>query len=132
MQITSRPTLNEKDLGTVKLPIGKAAGTGSVIILPKLSIAKASNIRGNGLVRDKTILIDQSVLRGKANLLEASARSRNGPQYRSQNNLFNNNGSRLEGAVNRAMSNPYGQEMPLLKTMKDPEDHSNFYIQQVR
>ena len=112
--------------------MGKAAGTGSVIILPKLSIAKASNIRGNGLVRDKTILIDQSVLRGKANLLEASARSRNGPQYRSQNNLFNNNRSRLEGAVNRAMSNPYGQEMPLLKTMKDPEDHSNFYIQQVR
>lgn len=115
----------------MKLPEGKAAGTGSVIILPKLSINKAANVRGHGLVRDNTVLIDQSVLRGKPNLLEASARSRNGPHYRSETSLLNNNGAKFQGAVNRAVSNPYGQEQPLLKTMNEAED-KNFYIQQVR
>ena len=98
-------------------------GDKSITILPTLPTVKKANIQGEGLVRDLNKINEHVSLQTKPNLLEKAERSRNNVSFNTEKNLKNRHGSSFEGAVNRAMFNPYGQERPILKTMEsDKED----------
>ena len=86
------------------------------IILPTLAMPRA-NARGHGLVRDETRRAAHPELSGRPSLIKASEKSRNTLRYNTERNLSNNHGSTFEGAINRSMLNPYGNDQPLLASM---------------
>lgn len=88
------------------------------VVLPEVLLKKA-NVYGQGLVRTDSAERDEHlILKGKPHLIDSAERSRNSIRYNTASNLRNRHGSVFEGAVHRAMLNPYGDERPLLKSME--------------
>ena len=87
------------------------------LILPSISPQKPANVYGDGLVRNPSYDNSDSVLQRKPNLLAAAQKSRNTLRYTTSTNILKNHGSSIDGAINRAMFNPYGEDKPLLGSM---------------